>query len=139
MDMSLIAVDTALKTMEYAGAKNHMYRIFDNALEVIKADINSIGGRALRRKDGFKKEFKTKKVTLDHNSIYYLFSDGFMDQFGGAENKKFNLQNFIELLQKCAILDAQSQSKLLQDTFDEWKGENQQLDDVLVMGVRFKT
>jgi len=138
MDLALIVVDESLNKMQYAGAKNHMYRIHNKNLEVIKADINSIGGRALRTKDGFKKQFVTKEVTFDAESVYYLFSDGFMDQFGGNENKKFNLHNFAEMLQRCATLDFEAQKKLLQESFNTWMGQNQQLDDVLVMGIKFK-
>ena len=104
--------------MEFAGAKNHMYRINKDQLEVIKADINSIGGRALRSKDGFHKKFNTKEVTFDSDSVYYLFSDGFMDQFGGSENKKFNIQNFNDMLIKCTQLDAKEQTEFLHNTFN---------------------
>lgn len=137
MDMSLLVVDKNLKKMQFAGAKNHLYKISNGEIEVVKADLNSIGGRALRTKDGFNKKFTTKEVIYDTVSTYYLFSDGFMDQFGGPYKKKFNLPKFRELLTKCADLDIQQQQKMLHDSFDQWKGEEAQLDDVLVMGLKF--
>ena len=123
--------------IEFAGAKNHLYIVKDDEVEVVKANIESIGGRSLRAKDGFKKAFDTKQVTFDSQSSYFMSSDGIIDQFGGPEDKKFNLQNFTNLLKECSKLKPEEQSDLLHKTFDEWKGNQDQLDDVLVMGLRF--
>ena len=136
MDMSLLIIDESSKKMQFAGAKNHMYKVSDGELEVVKADLHSIGGRSMRSKDGFKKDFNTANVSYETGSVYYLFSDGFMDQFGGPEEKKFNLPNFQELLVKAAGLDMQDQKKLLDKAFDDWRGDQQQLDDVLVFGFK---
>lgn len=136
MDMSLMVFDRDKKKICFAGARNHMIRINNSEVEVIKADINSIGGRSMRSSDGFNKSFATKEVILNSDSTYYLFSDGFVDQFGGSEGKKFNLLNFQQLLTKCSKLPYNEQEDLLGKTFENWKGDLNQLDDVLVIGVR---
>lgn len=136
MDMSLMVFDRNKKKISFAGARNHMIRIYNGEVEVIRADINSIGGRSMRSSDGFNKSFTTKEVMLNSDSTYYLFSDGFVDQFGGPEGKKFNLLNFQQLLTACAKLPYHEQEDLLGRTFENWKGDKSQLDDVLVIGVR---
>ncbi len=137
MDMSLIVVDEAQKNIKFAGAKNHLYRVKGDEVDVVKANIESVGGRALRAKDGFKKTFTTKEVVYDSDSAYFMCSDGYMDQFGGGEDKKFNLTNFMELIKKCAKLPAEKQNELMKETFESWMGSEEQLDDVLVLGVKF--
>lgn len=136
MDMSLLVIDKAGKKIQFGGAKNHMYEINKGELNVVKADFNSVGGRALRAKDGFNKSFNTREVELKPDSVYYMFSDGFVDQFGGEENKKFNLPQFRELLIQCAKLSPKDQEIKMQNAFESWKGENEQLDDVLVIGIK---
>lgn len=137
MDMSLAVFDEGARKLQFAGARNHMIVIRGEEVETVKADINSVGGKSLRSKDGFRKEFTTKEVEVKEGMSCYLFSDGYVDQFGGPENKKFNIPNFHEILLKCSKLNAEEQMKLLNDRFDSWKGGEEQLDDVLVIGFRF--
>lgn len=136
MDMSLMVFDRFKRKISFAGARNHMIRISNGEVEIIRADVNSIGGRSMRSSDGFNKSFTTKEVMLNSDSTYYLFSDGFADQFGGPEGKKYNLLNFQQLLTECAKLPYHEQETLLGQTFEKWKGDRSQLDDVLVIGVR---
>ncbi|HAW52649.1 MAG TPA: hypothetical protein DCX54_10040 [Flavobacteriales bacterium] len=137
MDMALVVIDRKNKSLEFAGAKNHMIKITNGKLELIRADIHSIGGRALRKKDGYSKSFKTTRVLIENGSTFYLFSDGYMDQFGGAMSEKFNLPQFKDLLIKCSTKEPEEQKRLLNSTFETWKGKNDQLDDVLIMGLKF--
>lgn len=138
MDMSICVIDKANMTLEFAGAKNFMIRVQGNDLDIIKADYNSIGGRAMRKADGFNKKFKTQSFQVEEGTAFYMFTDGFMDQFGGGENKKFNLPNFTDLILSCAQhKDGKVQQLMLESTFKNWMGELAQVDDVLVVGMRF--
>jgi serine phosphatase RsbU (regulator of sigma subunit) len=65
-----------------------------------------------------------------------MFSDGYVDQFGGPENKKFKPRNFINLLSEIHHKPMEEQHKILNQTFTHWKGDNFQIDDVIVLGVR---
>jgi serine phosphatase RsbU (regulator of sigma subunit) len=80
--------------------------------------------------------FTKNDLELKPGECFYLFSDGFADQFGGPEGKKFKNKAFQELLLANHHKSMTEQKRLLEETFDEWKKDFDQIDDVLVMGVR---
>lgn len=82
------------------------------------------------------KEFETVHFTLKSGDLFYLFSDGYTDQFGGENVKKFNRKRFRQLLGSLSELSMDQQKKELEFTFESWKGHNEQIDDVCVIGLR---
>jgi serine phosphatase RsbU (regulator of sigma subunit) len=84
----------------------------------------------------FQKPFTTHTVNLEKGDMIYLFSDGYADQFGGENGKKFKLKAFLELLKEIYSLPMPEQLAILDKKFEEWKGTFEQIDDVCVMGVR---
>jgi serine phosphatase RsbU (regulator of sigma subunit) len=80
--------------------------------------------------------FGLEKTTLKKGDMVYLFTDGFPDQFGGKDSDKFLEQNFEKLLLEISKEDTSGQLNLLETAFNTWKGDNAQLDDVLVIGIR---
>ncbi|HRW86574.1 MAG TPA: SpoIIE family protein phosphatase, partial [Bacteroidales bacterium] len=80
--------------------------------------------------------FSTEKIPWNTGDTIYMCSDGYADQFGGPGNKKFKNSRLKELLLEIHNLPSDEQKKQLEKAFFEWKGENQQIDDVLVMGFR---
>jgi sigma-B regulation protein RsbU (phosphoserine phosphatase) len=81
--------------------------------------------------------FHNTAWTIHSGDIIYLFSDGFQDQFGGPDNKKFTSRRFRDLLYKNHSLLLDDQKRILFDTFTAWKGALEQTDDILVIGIRF--
>ena len=77
------------------------------------------------------------KISIKENDSIYLYSDGYIDQFGGPENKKFMIKRFKEYLLKINDYPMLKQKELLIETFNTWKGISDQTDDVLVLGIRF--
>jgi serine phosphatase RsbU (regulator of sigma subunit) len=75
-------------------------------------------------------------VNVQPGDMLYLFTDGYADQFGGSSGKKFMYRNFIRLLTKISQLPVEEQHAELERMFDEWKGDLEQVDDVLVVGVK---
>lgn len=134
MDMSLCTIDLHNRRFQFAGAKNNLYVVQNKKLKVLKANFHSIGGRPLR--EGMKVEFTSYDFLYDQNTSIYMLSDGYVDQFGGEDNTKFNSPRFKEMLVQNVGLTMQQQKKMIQKTFVEWKGDNRQIDDILVMGVR---
>jgi serine phosphatase RsbU (regulator of sigma subunit) len=132
MDMSLCVIDKDAKTIEFSGAKNPIVYIQDGELFHIKGDSHPIGGS-----QGDAKRTYTKHViSIEKPTFFYLFSDGYADQFGGTESKKFMIKNFKELLLRIHTLPFEEQKVILNTTIENWKGDHEkQLDDILVMGM----
>ncbi|OJJ15067.1 hypothetical protein BKI52_40080 [marine bacterium AO1-C] len=133
MDMALISIDKTSNLVKFAGAKNPLIFITDNELEEIKGDRITVGGKLKKKKD-----FTTHSIIINHPTMFYLFSDGYLDQFGGPERRKFMSPRFRQLLTDNHKKSLQRQKQVLETTFDEWKNTHNdiQVDDVLVMGVR---
>lgn len=131
MDIALCILDYKKMKLQYSGAFNPLYYIRNSELIQIKADRMPIG---IHQKEiaGFKKN----ELKIESGECFYMFSDGYADQFGGPEGKKFKNRAFQELLlanhQKSMI----EQKKILEETFDNWKTGFEQIDDVLVIGIR---
>lgn len=136
MEMSLCVIDYQKKIIEFAGAMNPIYIVKDNTITVMKPDVLAIGGvSSIARKDA-KTEFTTHQIQMEDNMLLYLFTDGYMDQFGGPQNKKFNTTQFKKLLLEIETLDMDKQKQAIEQAMNKWKGNSRQIDDMLVIGLR---
>ncbi len=134
MDLALCIIDTETKVMEYSGAHNPLYviRKVDETVELLetKATRNPIG-IYLREIP-----FKTNQIQLYNGDKFYIFSDGFVDQFGGEKGAKFKTKNFKKLLVSSYDKNMDEQKKLLELQLNEWQADKyEQVDDILVIGV----
>lgn len=133
MDMALCNIKNNGQTIEFAGAKNPLYYITNGELFQIKGDPVPIGG--LQKEE--KREFTLHTINIDSPTSFYIFSDGFIDQFGGSDGQKFSSKRFKELLMKIHDLPMLQQQEILETTLEEWRGEEYQpIDDVLIVGFR---
>jgi len=131
MDMTMVAFSHDKMRLYFAGAMNPIYIISDGKLTEVKGDKQPISSAL-----GEKKDFTNHKLDLKAGDLVYLFTDGYADQFGGPKGKKFKYKSFQELLLKNVSLSMQDQKTALEKTFMDWKGELEQIDDVLVIGIR---
>ncbi len=137
MEMSLLVIDRKKSSIEYAGAMNPAYIVKDNKVIVIKPDVLSIGGiYSGSTKDG-EIQFTTRQLPIEKNMTLYLFTDGYMDQFGGPNNKKFNTLQFKNLLLEIQNKNMDEQKQAVEDAILTWKGVTRQIDDMLVIGMKF--
>jgi len=83
-------------------------------------------------------DFYNHTVQLEDNDLIYIFSDGYTDQFGGEKQKKFSKKRFRELLKKIHLLPLNEQKIKIEQIFDKWKGDIEQIDDVTVMGIKWQ-
>ncbi len=133
MDISLIVIDKKREVLEFSGAYNGFYLIRDNEIHTYKGDRFPIG----YLKDGQLPFFTKTEVQLQKNDVLYLFSDGLADQFGGKENRKFKYRRFRLLLLNMHRLEFPDQKATLHQKIEEWmNGQNEQVDDILVMGLK---
>ncbi len=131
MDSILCAWDKSQNTLEFACANNPLYLIRNNELIEFKGDRMPVG-----YSDNLD-SFTLKNVELEKNDLIYLSSDGYQDQFGGPQGKKFMRKNLKELLLEINKKPMQEQKEILEDKIKNWKGALDQCDDLLVIGVKF--
>lgn len=133
MDMALCVVDTKTNIVEFSGAKNPLVYVVNNEVNRIRGDKESIGGGMDYRND----EFTTHVIKVESPTWFYMFSDGFIDQFGGPDGRKFMIKNFIDLLAGISILPPDQQREILKNTLKDWLGTKfPQVDDILVVGFK---
>ena len=132
MDAAIISIDKEHMEFEYAGAHNSLYYIRNGTLNEVKADKQSVGSY----KEGKEIIFQNHLLPLEKGDVLYLFSDGFPDQIGGPNRKKFYYPPFKELLLSIHHLDMEEQRSILDKTITDWRGTLDQTDDMLVMGIR---
>jgi serine phosphatase RsbU (regulator of sigma subunit) len=132
MDAAVISVDKKAMQLQYAGAHNSLYHIRSGQLTEIKADKQAIGSF----KESEQITFTNHILTIEKGDVFYMFSDGFPDQIGGPNRKKFYYPPFKELLISIHHLDMEEQKIILDKTITDWRGERDQTDDILVMGIR---
>jgi serine phosphatase RsbU (regulator of sigma subunit) len=135
MDMSLCVIDKQAKTVEFAGAKNSLLYFQDKKLGEIKASIHGLGGWRDSRDDTHL--YPKHTLSYAENPLtLYMYSDGYQDQFGGPRNKKFMRRRFKELLHNIYQEPMHYQKDILYQNLNEWMGDERQMDDILVIGVR---
>lgn len=132
MDIALCKVYMRENYIEFAGAMRPLWIVRNNELIEVKADKQPIGGLDA----DYRKPFTNNKVDVFKNDSIYMFTDGFADQFGGEKGKKFMLKNFLKLLLECNREKMSEQENILNEKIEAWKGPHEQVDDVLVIGIK---
>lgn len=130
MDISILAINRSMKQIQWSGANNPLWYFENSTLVEIKADKQAIG------KNDNNKNFSTHTIDYKPNTTFYLFTDGYADQFGGPHGKKLMTKQFKEILTQQVNNDIRSQQTAIETTFDHWKGRLEQVDDVCVIGIR---
>lgn len=131
MDIALIILNTDNNTLRYSGAFNSLYLIRNGELIETKADRMPIGVSFNQDKP-----FTVHEIQLQKDDCIYIFSDGFIDQFGGENGKKFKSRNFKNLLIENHKKPMPEQKEILDNRLDEWRGQIEQIDDILVAGFK---
>jgi serine phosphatase RsbU (regulator of sigma subunit) len=132
MDIAICSIDYKTLELEYAGAFNPLYLLRDGDIVQTKGDKFPIGSFL----DGETPLFTNHKIQLLEGDQIYIFSDGFPDQFGGPRGKKFMYKKFRELLIANGDQDLKTQQELLKDSLYAWMQDEEQVDDILVIGVK---
>jgi len=131
MDLALCTYDEANGVLEYAGANSPLYLLRAGVVLQYTPNKVAIGSSELPAGS-----FTDHRIELQKGDVVYLFSDGYADQFGGPQGKKFMYRRFRELLQEIHELPMEDQRAALVDAFTRWRGGHEQVDDILVIGLR---
>jgi serine phosphatase RsbU (regulator of sigma subunit) len=130
MDISLAIIDNNTKILQFAGAYNPLFILRKGELLILEADRMPVGEYI-----NDTVSFTEKTFTTQHNDRLILFTDGFKDQNGGEKNKKYSSKQFKELLVSTSNQSINGQIQMIEQEFDLWKSEHEQVDDVLIMGI----
>ncbi|MBN4066055.1 tetratricopeptide repeat protein [Candidatus Amoebophilus asiaticus] len=132
MDIALCSLDFAKNELQYAGAYRPLYLFQNKEMKIIKGDKISIGSTTEN-----KEEYTNHDGKMNKGDTAYFFSDGWADQFGGERDKKYSTKRVKNFLMSIQNRGMQEQAKLLETEINQWRGDNTQTDDILVIGVRF--
>lgn len=132
MDVALCAIDFDDQMLYFAGAKNGIYIIRNKEIIEFKGDRKAIGNTISKDHD----LYQTHQIPIQNGDLIYSFTDGIVDQFGGEKAKKFMSSRLKELLLSVSDFTMEEQKSEIEDSFIRWKGGLEQIDDVLMIGVR---
>ncbi len=130
MDISICVIDLEHNHVTFAGAKRPLLYIQNDTIFEIKGDKHSVGGFQTKEEN----TYISHQINFDIPTVFYIFSDGYIDQFGGKYNRKFMTKNFKSLLLEIHKETMAKQRQILEQKFEDWKGNNKQIDDVIVIG-----
>ncbi|WP_375560434.1 tetratricopeptide repeat protein [Bernardetia sp. OM2101] len=131
MDATILVIDNETKKLEFSGAKLPLVFVRNGKAERIKGSSSAIGGKTHRKE----KQFQTHHLDFQEKDRFFLFSDGYQDQFGGENNRKFMSRNLISHIEESSKLCCAEQYDFLKNNFLNWKGENKQTDDVILVTI----
>lgn len=132
MDISLISIDKNTRELNFSGAFNSLYLVTENGLTEFKGNKMPVGAFV----DDVIGKFTKHTINVKKGDMIYLCSDGYADQFGGFNNKKYKYKRLKENFVDIQKFNMQYQKDFLLTTFENWKGNNEQVDDVLIIGIR---
>jgi serine phosphatase RsbU (regulator of sigma subunit) len=132
LDLTLCVYDPEVQTLQFSGALDRIYQIRNNSLN--KVELDQLYGHSHMDYDI---PCEKHEINVRAGDVFYLFTDGYPDQFGGENNKKFTLKRFQDLLMKIYHKKMGKQKKILEETITKWQGSIEQIDDITVMGIRF--
>ena len=137
MDIAIAVIDKEKHSIEYSGALRPMYLYSNNVFVELKGDkipiTSNISGTTVNN------TYTNYEYPFNVGDQFYIFSDGIIDQFGGGDGKKYLTKRFKDLLEKIKDLPMKDQKELIKKDHDEWRGRYDQVDDILVIGIRYNS
>ena len=130
MDIALCILNIKTNELQFAGANINLYYVKNEKLHIVKPDKQPVGKHIQML------PFTNHKIHLAKGNSIYMFTDGFSDQFGGMDGKKFKQKQLSELILSNYTLDLKTQGQIIENTFETWKNKYPQVDDVCIIGVR---
>ena len=133
MDVAFCVIDREYNILQYAGAYSNLYLVRDDKILEFNGDRYAVGSRL---GNGLDAQFSSYYIPLQNNDMIYMLSDGYADQFGGPEGKKFKTRRLRHLLLNIHNQPINSQRQQLYEAITDWRGDLEQVDDILVVGIR---
>jgi serine phosphatase RsbU (regulator of sigma subunit) len=133
MDIALCKINTTTGEVEYAGAHRPLYIMKGGVMQEVKGNKFPIGGGIFKNQTNF----TNTKIQMDKGDSIYFSSDGFPDQFGGPEGRKFGPKKVRDIIERVHKLPMEEAVVTFDQEWENWRGEHKQTDDVLLIGIKF--
>jgi len=131
INIVIAVIDIEKMELQYSGSFNPLYLVRNNTLSILKTDRTTIGVFVKN-----KGSFTNYNIKLEKGDTFYMFSDGYIDQFDESGSQRYKYSRFKNLLLSIQNESLQKQKEILYSTFEKWKGNNDQIDDITVLGFR---
>jgi serine phosphatase RsbU (regulator of sigma subunit) len=133
MDIALCRINTTTREVEYAGAHRPLYMMKKGEMDEVKGNKFPIGGGIFKNQTNF----TNTRIKLAKGDTVFFSSDGYPDQFGGPEGRKFGPKRVREIITRVHSMPMAEASKVFEQEWENWRGETKQTDDVLLIGIKF--
>jgi serine phosphatase RsbU (regulator of sigma subunit) len=133
MDIAVCSIDKTTLQVNFAGANRPILYCCKEEFTFIRGNRGGIGGG----QQSNSRHFDSHRFVAEPGSMIFLYTDGYADQFGGRRKKKMKNRDVIKMLQTFHLFDSDKQHDLLKQWFYTWKGDLEQTDDILVLGIKF--
>lgn len=131
MDLSICRINKTNRTIEFSSANQRMVVSNENSTYYVSGTRQPLGGMT-----DIERNFETVELVYDEKSVYYMLSDGYIDQFGGERNKKLMFHRFMDLVTQSYVFPLDKQRQIFTSYLDNWKKDSSQIDDITVIGFR---
>ncbi len=132
MDLSLCMIDLRRKILNFSGARNSLYYVENDTVVRIRGTKKSIGG--VQKEE--ERIFESHTLPIENPLCFYITTDGYLDQFGGENREKFSQERFKNLILEIHALPMNEQKKIFEERISQWMGDHEQIDDMLLIGVK---
>tara|TARA_B110000037_G_scaffold188288_1_gene219555 strand:- start:79419 stop:79892 length:474 start_codon:yes stop_codon:yes gene_type:complete len=132
MDIGIFSYDSGTSTASYSGARRPLYKLSKTGIKSVPGAKLSIGDAG----DNFGVSFETQTVSINEGDIFYSFSDGVKDQFGGKRNKKFTTKRLLKLIVNGAFYSMDQNKAIIENALEEWQGSAGQTDGIVCVGFK---
>lgn len=136
MEISLIRYDIKNNKITFSGAGHKIIHVEKDSIEYISSTYFSIGGMHAVKQDS-NITFPSIEIPINSGTTLYLYSDGYIDQFGGEKDERYSSTRFLKMIKEMQNLEMNEQLIHISKVFEDWKGKGNQIDDVLVIGLKF--
>ena len=135
MDISICLVDKKTKKVKFSGSRNGIHIVDTEEIHSIKGDLTPVGGYAASHEESKNRSYQLHEIELKDNQWIFMYSDGFYDQFGGPRNKSMGSSRFKGIIQEAVTMN-KTNAPDFKNYFFDWMGDEEQIDDVLVIGFK---
>ena len=135
MDISICLVDKKTKKVKFSGSRNGIHIVDTDEIRSIKGDLTPVGGYAASQEESKNRSYQLHEIELKDNQWIFMYSDGFYDQFGGPRNKSMGSSRFKGIIQEAVTMN-KTNAPDFKNYFLDWMGDEEQIDDVLVIGFK---